>query len=205
MSTSKVQPANFIEPIHIVSNATVPQPRKPFEPVEIISTTIVTPANSSKDQPHRIELSPLDLPFLLVDYINRGILFLKPTQTQEKELGNNLITHLKASLSRALDIFPPFAGRLAAVDENDIEDKTTSFFLDCNGAGAQFVHAVSPGLTVADVLEPLYVPSNIINFFFSMNGVYNCEGVTARVKFGFLPGLLKSLYSDLPNELILGN
>ncbi|XP_059442008.1 uncharacterized acetyltransferase At3g50280-like [Corylus avellana] len=61
--------------------------------------------------------------------------------------------------------------------END-DDKTTSFFVDCNNhGGAEFVHAVADGVTVADILEPLYVP-DIVNSFFLMNRVLNCKGVS---------------------------
>uniref|UniRef100_A0A2N9G1T9 Uncharacterized protein n=1 Tax=Fagus sylvatica TaxID=28930 RepID=A0A2N9G1T9_FAGSY len=57
------------------------------------------------------------------------------------------------------------------------DDKTVSFFLDCNNLGAQFVHAVADDVTVADILEPIYVP-DIVNSFFLMNGVLNKQGIS---------------------------
>lgn len=144
-----------------------------MENIRFISQSAVQPANLKKST-HKIELTPLDLSLLVVDYTNRGLLFHKPTQEQVKELGSNIIHHLKASLSLTLDIFAPFAGRLATIEH---EDKTSSFFIDCNGAGAQFVHAVADGVTMSDIIDPVYVPS-IVHSLFSMNGVYNCEGIS---------------------------
>ncbi|GLT67438.1 hypothetical protein SLA2020_397490 [Shorea laevis] len=141
--------------------------------IRFISTTTVRPT-SPIESTRRIELTPWDLQLLLVDHIQKGLLFLKPTPSQENKLKPSLIDHLKTSLSRTLDIFYPLAGRLVMV-END--DKTASFFVDCKSLGAQFVHAVADGVTVADILEPVYVP-DIVNSFFSMNRVLNCEGVS---------------------------
>ena len=55
--------------------------------------------------------------------------------------------------------------------------KTTSFFVDCNNLGAQFVHAVTDDVTVADILDPMYVP-DIVNSFFLMNGVLYYQGIS---------------------------
>uniref|UniRef100_A0A2N9G2G5 Acetyltransferase n=1 Tax=Fagus sylvatica TaxID=28930 RepID=A0A2N9G2G5_FAGSY len=60
--------------------------------------------------------------------------------------------------------------------END-DDKIIVFFLECNNLGAQFVHAVADDFNVADILEPTYVP-DIVNSFFSMNGVLNYLGIS---------------------------
>ncbi|KDP31964.1 hypothetical protein JCGZ_12425 [Jatropha curcas] len=142
------------------------------ENIEFISNTIVKPTNSYNSA-QRIEFTPFDLPFLVVDYTNRGLLFLEPTTLQLSKLKNeNVIDHLKNSLSKTLEIFPPFAGCLATIEN---EDKTTSFFIDCNDAGAWFVHANAKTVTVADILDSLYVPS-FVHSFFLMNGVYKFEG-----------------------------
>jgi hypothetical protein len=146
--------------------------------VRFLSTSTVRPTASPSKSTRRIELTPWDLQLLAVDQIQRGLLFLKPTPSQEKKLGgsDSVIDHLKTSLSRTLDIFYPLAGRLVMVENDD--DKTTSFFVDCNNhRGTEFVHAVADGVTVADILEPLYVP-DIVYSFFLMNKVWNCEGVS---------------------------
>lgn len=148
-----------------------------MEQIRFISTTYVQPKNQT-NQITRIELTPCDVQCLLVGPIQKGLLFHKPTPDYEEDLNNkqslNLIQHLKASFSLTLNIFYPIAGRLA-VTEND-GDNTTSFSVDCNGAGVQFVHAAADGVTVAHILDPVFVPDDIVYSLFLMNGVPNYEG-----------------------------
>nr|POF08683.1 putative acetyltransferase [Quercus suber] len=144
--------------------------------IRFISTSTIRAAATPNELTRRIELTLWDLQMLLFDPIQRGLLFFKPTPSQEKELkGGSVIDHLKTSLSRTLDIFYPLAGRLVMVENND--DKTISFFLDCNNLGARFVHAVVDDLTVADILDPIYVP-DIVNSSLLMNGVLNYQGIS---------------------------
>ncbi|XVF15526.1 hypothetical protein REPUB_Repub09cG0161600 [Reevesia pubescens] len=143
--------------------------------IRYISSTTVQAAYS-KGKTQRIELTPWDLQLLLVGSIQKGLLFPKPKIPGEKQTGNtnlNLIHHLKTSLSHTLDHFPPLAGRLASIEHN--EDDTVSFFIDCNDAGALFVHATAEGVTISDILKPVYVPQ-IVQSFFPLNGVKNYEG-----------------------------
>ncbi|KAM5576598.1 putative acetyltransferase [Rosa sericea] len=148
-----------------------------MENIRFISTTYVQPKNQI-GQYTKIELTPCDVQLLLVDTIQKGLLFHKPEPDHEEDLNDKqrlkLIEHLKASFSRTLDIFYPLAGRLT-VTEND-DDNTASFSVDCNGAGAQFVHAAADGVTVANILDPVYVPDNIVYSLFLMNGAVNYEG-----------------------------
>ncbi|XP_059641989.1 uncharacterized acetyltransferase At3g50280-like [Cornus florida] len=149
---------------------------------EICFTTMVQPAGrhcKSSTDSLRIELTPWDVRLLLVGPIQKGLLFLKPSLPQEKELVANtstttLIDHLKTSLSRTLDFFPPLAGRLGIIEK---ADNTTSFFINCNDVGAQFIYAVAPSIAVANILEPVYVP-RFVHSFFPLNGVQNHEGVS---------------------------
>ncbi|OMO58119.1 Transferase [Corchorus olitorius] len=105
----------------------------------------------------------------------KGILFQKPTPLQEKETDQNtLIHHLKASLTKTLDYFPPLAGRLATVDHE--EDDSISYFIDCNNAGALFIHAAADSISISDIIKPAYVPQ-IVHSFFPLNGLNNYEGV----------------------------
>ncbi|CAK9159451.1 unnamed protein product [Ilex paraguariensis] len=149
-----------------------------MEEVRVVSTCTIRPARSEDrdDSTQRMELTPWDLQLLAVGPIQKGLLLPKPQPQNEKELTEDmsLIDHLKASLSRTLDYFPPLAGRLAVTKHTD---NTTSFFIDCNDAGVQFTHAAANDLTVSDILKPLYVPG-IVHSFFPMNGVLNHEGVT---------------------------
>ncbi|XP_054825577.1 uncharacterized acetyltransferase At3g50280-like [Prosopis cineraria] len=133
----------------------------------IISTSNVQAATRSGDPTRKIELSPWDLQLLLVDPIQKGLLFRKPRANM-----NSIIHHLKASLSSTLDFFPPLAGRLT-VDEHD--DDTSSVSVLCNNSGALFVHAVAADLTISDILQPLYTP-RIVHSFFPLNRVRNYEG-----------------------------
>ncbi|WRX08992.1 hypothetical protein QQP08_001479 [Theobroma cacao] len=140
--------------------------------IRFISSSIIQ-GGSPKKEIDRIEQTPWDLQHLLVGYLQWGLLFHKP-KPQEEEPENGLIQHLKASLSRTLDFFAPLAGRLASIEH---DDKTTSFFIDCNNAGALFVHAVAEKVTISDLIEPVYVPT-IFDSFFQMDGVKNVEGTS---------------------------
>ncbi|XP_057481962.1 uncharacterized acetyltransferase At3g50280-like [Actinidia eriantha] len=140
--------------------------------VRLISTSLVQTGSHHAD---RIELTPWDLRLLLADQIQKGLFFLKPTPSQEKKLlVNNVVDHLKISFSRVLEFFPPLTGRFG-ITQND--DGTSSFFIDCNNAGAQFIHAVVDALTVNDILEPMYVP-RVVHSFFPLNGVCNYKGIS---------------------------
>ncbi|KAK4739915.1 hypothetical protein R3W88_003612 [Solanum pinnatisectum] len=75
---------------------------------------------------------------------------LKATNT------SSLIDHLRVSLSRALDFFPPFCGRLGTTKNK--QNGTTSFFINCNNDGAQLNHATAHGIRVSDIVESDYNP-----------------------------------------------
>ncbi|XWS29813.1 hypothetical protein CRYUN_Cryun24cG0062500 [Craigia yunnanensis] len=141
--------------------------------VRFISSSIVQAANyrASGD---RIELTPWDIRLLPIGHIQKGLLFPKPKPLQEKETENTLIQHLKTSLSHTLDYFPLLTGRLATTE---YEDDTISFFIDCNNSGALFIHAAADGVTISDIIKPVYVPL-IIHSFFPLNGLKNYEGIT---------------------------
>ncbi|XWS45243.1 hypothetical protein CRYUN_Cryun15aG0119600 [Craigia yunnanensis] len=140
--------------------------------IRFISSSIIQ-VESPRKETDRIELTPWDLQHLLVDYMQVGLLFHKP-QPQEEEPEETLIHHLETSLLRTLDFFAPLAGRIATIEH---EDKTTSFFIDCNNAGALFVHAVAEKVTISDLIEPVYVPETFDSFF-QLDGVKNIEGTS---------------------------
>lgn len=148
--------------------------------IRFISTTTLRPASRGGESTDRIELTPWDLLFLSVGPIQKGLLFLKPTPLQEQLLlqpnTTTIVDHLKSSFSRALDFFPPLAGRLGITKHND-EDDTSSFFVECNNAGADFIHAVVDNITISDILDPVYVP-RVVHSFFPLNGLTNYEGIS---------------------------
>ena len=144
-----------------------------MEGVRCISSAMVQAA-THKAENQRMELTPWDLQLLLVGPIQKGLLFPKPKPSRDKETDQNtFIHHLKISLSDTLDYFPPLAGRLATTEH---DDDTISFFIDCNNAGALFIHAEADGVTISDIVKPVYVPS-IVHSFFPLNGMKNCEGI----------------------------
>ncbi|OVA15857.1 Transferase [Macleaya cordata] len=140
------------------------------EDVRYVSTSTVRPTSHGVAIQQRIDLTTWDLFFLPHQYMQRGLLFKKPCG-QSKLVETNIISHLKTSLSRTLDHFFPLAGRLATTKH---DDGTISVYIDCNSAGAEFIHAAAD-ITIADILDPTYVP-HIVRSFFPLNGVINYDG-----------------------------
>ncbi|KAJ4843920.1 hypothetical protein Tsubulata_045280, partial [Turnera subulata] len=146
---------------------------KNMDSIRIISTSMVQ-ASRNKFPDQKIELTISDVKFLNVGAIQKGLLFLKPQPNQDEEWdATSVLQHLKTTLSSTLDYFPPLAGRLAAVEQED--NDTVSLFIDCNNEGVQFVHAVADDVTEADILKPIYVPL-VVHSFFPLNGALNREG-----------------------------
>ncbi|TYI01709.1 hypothetical protein ES332_A11G220400v1 [Gossypium tomentosum] len=145
--------------------------------VRFISSSIIQAANHSASS-ERIELTPWDLRFLQIGHIQKGLLFPKPkAPLQENDTENTLIHHLKTFLSHTLHYFPPLAGQLAITQH---EDDTISLFINCNNARASFTHAVADGVTISDIIKPVYVPT-IIHSFFPLNELTNFEGTRKPV------------------------
>ncbi|KAJ4835080.1 hypothetical protein Tsubulata_011229 [Turnera subulata] len=146
--------------------------------VHFNSTTLVKPSTdpTKGPLPRRIEFTPMELQILSINYVQFGLLFNKPTPKQLQEcLGNNVINHIKESLSRALEVYTPLAARLAITE---YQDKTRSFHVDCNnGDGALFIDAAAPGVTVAQILETAYVPE-VVYSMLPVEGVGNFEWVS---------------------------
>ncbi|KAL6584013.1 hypothetical protein OROMI_003302 [Orobanche minor] len=138
--------------------------------LQVISSSLV-PMATNENPMSRMELTPWDLQLILVGPIQKGILFHKP----ELEKTTDIINHLKASLSRTLEFFPPLAGRLGTVADHD--SHTTVYFVDCNNKGAEFTHAVAPTLLAHDISEAKYIPK-IVSSFFPLNGVRNFQGTS---------------------------
>ncbi|KAI9089289.1 hypothetical protein K1719_029568 [Acacia pycnantha] len=120
--------------------------------IRVVSTSNVRAAAlRSGDNPTRkIELTPWDLQLLLVDPIQKGLLFHKPKANMDP-----VIHHLKASLSSTLDFFPPLAGRLT-VDQHD--DDTSSVFVLCNNSGALFPLL---GVQVTELRDGIFIGCTI--------------------------------------------
>ncbi|KAL4384892.1 hypothetical protein GQ457_15G027920 [Hibiscus cannabinus] len=154
-----------------------------MEGVGCISSSLIK-ASAQNGENGRVELTPWDLRLLLLGPIQKGLLFPKPS--------NAFVDCLKASLSRTLSHFPPLAGRLATTE---LDNETVSFFIDCNNAGALFIHAKADGVTISDIVEPVYVPS-IVHSFFPLNGMTNYDGM--------LEPLLGVQVTELADGVFLG-
>lgn len=143
--------------------------------VHCVSTTKVHPASyidkSEDGSSKRIDLNPWDLAFLRRPYMQRGLLFTKPqsiiSKQEEEETNNNvmnnMISHLKTSLSNTLDNFYPLAGRLGIEKHED--DNKISVYINCNSEGAEFIHATAD-ISIDNILSPIYTPQSIIDSFF---------------------------------------
>ncbi|CAI0399295.1 unnamed protein product [Linum tenue] len=143
--------------------------------VQVLSTSLVHANNKTTQPPPpygRIPLTPCDLRLLLVGTIQKGLLFRKPAAATTTTVA--FVDSLKSSFSAALALFYPFAGRLSA-DEHP-EDGTATIYIDCNDAGAPFAHASAAGVSVADILDPVYIPSDVILSFFPLNWLRNYHG-----------------------------
>ncbi|KAL4355003.1 hypothetical protein GQ457_06G002930 [Hibiscus cannabinus] len=140
-----------------------------MEGVRCISSSLIHASSTHNGENQRIELTPWDLRLLLVGPIQKGLLFRDGGISD----GNTLVDTLKASFSRTLHHFPPLAGRLATAEH---DEETVSYFIDCNDAGALFVHAEADGVTISDIVEPVYVPS-IVHSFFPLSGLTNYDGI----------------------------
>ncbi|RAL41668.1 hypothetical protein DM860_008850 [Cuscuta australis] len=159
--------------------------------VEVISKCLVGAAATTAERSDgsggsslsRVDLTPWDLQLLLIGTIQKGLLFHKPTPQQEKQLlinsaGGGLIHHLKTSLSSALALYPPAAGRFAT--ETNEENQTSALYVDCNNAGVEFVEAKATSATVAAILDPSNDDDawKTIRSFFPLNFIRNWEGIT---------------------------
>ncbi|XP_062074970.1 uncharacterized acetyltransferase At3g50280-like [Humulus lupulus] len=145
------------------------------------SPYISTPKYSIDDQgmkTQRIELTQPDFILIQHQYIQKGLLFSKPQDQAQAQLFPQWIQRLKTTFSKALDIFFPLAGRLVMIQNNDVH-LTKSFFIDCNSAGGvSFDHVTYDSVTVADILDPVYIPDDVVYSFFPMNEVSNYQGVS---------------------------
>ncbi|KAF3577538.1 hypothetical protein DY000_02033450 [Brassica cretica] len=131
---------------------------------------MVRPENTNQYSRTKIHLTPYDLKLLNFAYPQRGLLFSKP------DLETHIIPQLKASLSTALEIYFPFAGRLIKIDNP--EDNTMSYYGDCDGSGAKFIHAKAELVSINDFLQPHDSVPNFTRCFFPANDFKSSDGIS---------------------------
>ncbi|KAI5015819.1 hypothetical protein ZWY2020_059358 [Hordeum vulgare] len=138
--------------------------------VQIISRRMVKPDYEKSSRPAEAEtsvhLTPWDLQRLTVDYAQRGVVLPKPPPG-----GPGVLQHLASSFARALGRFYPLAGRLTVGDGPGL-----TISLRCSDQGAEFVHAVAPGVTVADITGTTCIP-RVVWSLFPLNGVVGTDAV----------------------------
>ncbi|KAI3892522.1 hypothetical protein MKW92_011390 [Papaver armeniacum] len=147
--------------------------------VRHVSTTEVRPSScvhQFTNDYKRIDLNPWDIVNLRFPYMQRGFLFAKSDSSpkrEDEETNKDIISHLKTSLSFALDHFFPLAGRLGI--EKHENDNTISVYINCNSEGAEFIHATA-NISIEGIVSHPYTPPSIMDLLFSLNGVMNYEG-----------------------------
>ncbi|KAL6856915.1 hypothetical protein ACP4OV_018300 [Aristida adscensionis] len=145
--------------------------------IRAVFRRVVQPESASSpdslpSEPEVIHLTPWDLSLLTVDQIQKGILLSK-SQTG----GEHFVDDLASSFAHALGIFYPLASRLTALEiTNSVSSPGLIIALCCNGKGAEFIHATAPGVTVSDIITPLYILP-VVWSFFTLNGLLRVDAV----------------------------
>lgn len=137
-----------------------------FPTVHHISECFIKPHNPPEESKQPFYLTPWDIAMLSVNYIQKGLLFVKPPQATN-QVGNGfmeiLLDRLKNSLSLTLVHFYPLAGRLKTIKGEN--PPSYSVYVDCNDSpGAKFIYA-NLDMTVSDILSQTYVPPFVQSFF----------------------------------------
>ncbi|KAL4022326.1 hypothetical protein IC575_016056 [Cucumis melo] len=131
--------------------------------VKLISECFVKPKSEwlPPESKHPYHLSPLDLPNLFSQYIQKGLLFHKPPHF----FMPIFLHRLKNSFSTALLHFYPLSGRLVTITNHHHLHPSISIYVDCvNSPGAKFIHAALD-VTISDFLSPIDVPSVVYSLF----------------------------------------
>jgi hypothetical protein len=157
--------------------------------VRIVSRRMIKPPPSFSEEAVNIHLTPWDLCLITVDYIQKGILLPKPPG------GGVVVDTLASSFARALGKFYPFAGRL--VVEHHDGGTITAVLLKCTGEGAEFIHAVAPGVAAADIAGSIHTPS-VVWAFFPLNHVLGADAATES-----LP-VLSAQVTELADGVFIG-
>ncbi|XP_047045677.1 uncharacterized acetyltransferase At3g50280-like [Lolium rigidum] len=138
-----------------------------------VPASIITVVSKQTVRPERaspigdLKLSFSDMLMLSCSYIQKG-LFFQPTGMPMP----GILSSLVSSLSRALGVFPPLAGRLVTLPDGSIVIRC-----DDDDAAVEFYHAVAPTLSLADFLMPdAGVPTMLTKDLFPMAGAVSYEG-----------------------------
>ncbi|GAU42177.1 hypothetical protein TSUD_305220 [Trifolium subterraneum] len=146
--------------------------------LKLVSECFIKPYPSIEDSKQICYLTPWDLAMLSSHYIQKGLLFKKPTSSSslnQQHFIENLVDKLKQSLSLTLFHFYPLSGRL--VTQKTQDPPSYNVFVDCkNSDGARFIHSTLD-ITINDILSPVDVPP-IVQSFFDHHRATNHDGHT---------------------------
>ncbi|KAG5048158.1 hypothetical protein AAZV13_04G037500 [Glycine max] len=145
--------------------------------VERVSECFIKPQHSNHESNQICYLTPWDIAMLSAHYIQKGLLFKKPSSplVSHNNFIENLLQKLKHSLSLTLFHFYPLAGRLVTHQTHD--PPFYAVFVDCNNSdGARFIHATLD-MTISDILSPVDVPP-IVQSLFDHHKAVNHDGHT---------------------------
>ncbi|KAM0883490.1 hypothetical protein ACQ4PT_031595 [Festuca glaucescens] len=143
--------------------------------VQIMSRRMIQPDRTSSrtPEPESVHLTPWDLRRITVDYIQKGVVLPKPPGAAGQCA--HAVDRLASSFSRAIGSFYPLAGRFAVAADADDRPGRLTISLRCSDEGADFVHAVAPGITVADITGPLNVIPRVVWSFFPLTGMLGTD------------------------------
>ncbi|KAM3299494.1 hypothetical protein ACQJBY_040805 [Aegilops geniculata] len=146
--------------------------------VRVVSRRVVRPEPTASPSAKAVHLTPWDLRSIAVEYIQKGILLPKPPATGGQGRHDVDVERLASSFARALGRFYPYAGRLAVAParEGRASPESLAISLRCSGEGAEFVHAVAPGVAVADITASLLIP-RVVWSFFPLNGLLGADAI----------------------------
>ncbi|CAL5204686.1 unnamed protein product [Lathyrus oleraceus] len=142
-----------------------------------ISECFIKPYPPIEDSNQICYLSPWDICMLSANYIQKGLLFKKPTSSlvNQPDFIDNLLIKLKHSLSLTLFHYYPLSGRLVTKKTQDPPSYTV--FVDCkNSPGAKFIYATLD-INIDNILSPIEVPP-IVQSFFDHDRAVNHDGHT---------------------------
>ncbi|XP_057537238.1 uncharacterized acetyltransferase At3g50280-like [Amaranthus tricolor] len=142
--------------------------------IKQISESFIMPnLNELNDVKDPYFLAPGDLAMLSAHYIQKGLLFYKPSTRIEEFSIEIFLEKLRDSLSRTLVLFYPLVGQLTTKINDD--EHTCLIYVDCKkGPGVRFVHA-TVDLAVDDILSPTDVQP-ITKLFFDHHKAVNHDG-----------------------------
>ncbi|CAJ2640971.1 unnamed protein product [Trifolium pratense] len=145
--------------------------------VQRVSECFIKPQHPIPESNQICYLTTWDIAMSSMNYIQKGLLFKKPTQpNNQQDFVENLLEKLKHSLSIALFHCYPLSGRV--VTQKSQDPPSYVIFVDCsnNNNGAKFIYATLD-MTVSDILTPIDVPL-VVKSLFDLDKAINHDGHT---------------------------